>query len=527
MEKLTNIAKDSVSFQTRSTADLAYNVNLKNKQIMSLYGLTVDDIGNKTDDIKERMFAVSSVYKLVETDTKLHRDEILKVQAEAVELNRKYNLGLNEHFLLSANINSTYAMDATKAMDRAIARIVAWEEMNELQTIRLTMSLARQSDMISGIMTGGEGMSVFNAVADLASTQTGTLLPPGMTLPPIYGGQYQGDTPETRESSSLDQLMEFVGSQGFEHMISQGQYFSASGKLQQSSLYQGPEGQIVKSLGDIATKWNIEKQLYEREAGWKKIPDPTTALVNATIENAKAVNNMKTVLRQDISAGLAGFSSSAESQAYVAAGGGLAGLEKAAEAKAALEVENAKATKAKTDAALKAKGLQTLTVGGISYTVPANTTSIGSFTNPSAIPVNLSGVGQGGIVSGGGWSSSGWTSTSGGGWVSNQGTSSGGVASGNTGALASAQAAGYSMGEQFGGIIDEPIVGIGMHSGREWRLGESGAELVTPLNQVQGGGGLGNIIINIGNITREADYLKLKPLIQRWILEASSRRGMV
>ena len=29
------------------------------------------------------------------------------------------------------------------------------------------------------------------------------------------------------------------------------------------------------------------------------------------------------------------------------------------------------------------------------------------------------------------------------------------------------------------------------------------------------------------DISKEADYMKLKPLIQRWILEASSRRGMV
>ena len=97
--------------------------------------------------------------------------------------------------------------------------------------------------------------------------------------------------------------------------------------------------------------------------------------------------------------------------------------------------------------------------------------------------------------------------------------------------MGAANAAGYSTGSstaQWGGIIDEPIIGIGLHSGKEWSLGESGHELVTPLSQLQGSGGdLGNIIINIGNISKEADYMKLKPLIQRWILEASSRRGMV
>jgi len=121
----------------------------------------------------------------------------------------------------------------------------------------------------------------------------------------------------------------------------------------------------------------------------------------------------------------------------------------------------------------------------------------------------------------------GYSESSGGGGGGGSGSSS----QSSTYSAGAAQAAGYSTGSatnaQFGGIIDEPIVGIGMHSGREWHLGESGAELVTPLNQLQGGGGGGNIIIHIGNISKEADYMKLKPLIQRWILEASSRRGMV
>ena len=52
-----------------------------------------------------------------------------------------------------------------------------------------------------------------------------------------------------------------------------------------------------------------------------------------------------------------------------------------------------------------------------------------------------------------------------------------------------------------------------------------GSEVVTPVNK---SGGVGNIInINIGNISKDADFAKLKPLIQRWILEANSRRGIV
>ena len=57
------------------------------------------------------------------------------------------------------------------------------------------------------------------------------------------------------------------------------------------------------------------------------------------------------------------------------------------------------------------------------------------------------------------------------------------------------------------------------------QLPEAGNEVVTPIDNYDNG--VGNIIIHIGNISKEADYNKLKPLIQRWILEASSRRGSV
>ena len=81
---------------------------------------------------------------------------------------------------------------------------------------------------------------------------------------------------------------------------------------------------------------------------------------------------------------------------------------------------------------------------------------------------------------------------------------------------------------QFGGIIDEPIIGVGLHSGDNWSLGEAGDEMVVPMNEYNDGDGNINVLnIHIGNITKEADYLKLKPLVQRWMLEASSRRGMV
>jgi len=79
-----------------------------------------------------------------------------------------------------------------------------------------------------------------------------------------------------------------------------------------------------------------------------------------------------------------------------------------------------------------------------------------------------------------------------------------------------------SKGYAHGGLITEPIFGVG-RSGQTYTFGERGQETVTP-----GKGGTNYILnINVGNVTREADFDKLKPLIQRWILEANSRRGVV
>jgi hypothetical protein len=57
--------------------------------------------------------------------------------------------------------------------------------------------------------------------------------------------------------------------------------------------------------------------------------------------------------------------------------------------------------------------------------------------------------------------------------------------------------------------------------------GEAGSEhvQVTPHGQGRGGGNVINI--NIGKIEKNADFDQLKPMIQRWILEANSRRGMI
>jgi len=90
-----------------------------------------------------------------------------------------------------------------------------------------------------------------------------------------------------------------------------------------------------------------------------------------------------------------------------------------------------------------------------------------------------------------------------------------------TGSTSGKQTAMDMIGMANGGIINEPIFGIGA-SGKRYSFGEQGAETVTP-----GVGGSNIININVGNVSRDADFEKLKPLIQRWLLESHSRRGLI
>ncbi len=77
-----------------------------------------------------------------------------------------------------------------------------------------------------------------------------------------------------------------------------------------------------------------------------------------------------------------------------------------------------------------------------------------------------------------------------------------------------------------GGMITEPIFGIGK-SGKSYLMGEAGNEMVTPMNKISNTSAGTTINIHIGKIEKDADFNQLKPMIQRWILEANSRRGMI
>jgi len=157
----------------------------------------------------------------------------------------------------------------------------------------------------------------------------------------------------------------------------------------------------------------------------------------------------------------------------------------------------------------------------------------GSKSSGRASRGSSSGGGSSGGSSSGG--SSGGSSKGSGGGKGGGGSGKGGGSSGSGSSGGGGTKSGSSKGKGggkgssrrgYGGIISEPIVGIGMQTGNEWLIGEHGNERISPIDD-DSGVGLGNIIINVGNITKEADYMKLKPLIQRWILEASSRRGTV
>jgi hypothetical protein len=77
-----------------------------------------------------------------------------------------------------------------------------------------------------------------------------------------------------------------------------------------------------------------------------------------------------------------------------------------------------------------------------------------------------------------------------------------------------------------GGIIDEPILGTGLRTGKGYMLGESGKEAVIPLNKLGGGGS--NITVNIQNMSAsQQDLNALRSVILSVVQEANTRRGRI
>ena len=84
-----------------------------------------------------------------------------------------------------------------------------------------------------------------------------------------------------------------------------------------------------------------------------------------------------------------------------------------------------------------------------------------------------------------------------------------------------------------GGMITEPVIGIGQHTGETWSFGERGMEYVTP-NTALGGGTnnydqKNNVVINvtIEKVTGNTDLQQIKPIVERALRESHSRRGII
>jgi hypothetical protein len=84
-----------------------------------------------------------------------------------------------------------------------------------------------------------------------------------------------------------------------------------------------------------------------------------------------------------------------------------------------------------------------------------------------------------------------------------------------------------------GGMITEPVIGIGQHTGETWSFGERGMEYVTP-NTALGGrtnnyDQKNNVVINITieKVTGNTDLQQIKPIVERALRESHSRRGII
>jgi len=315
----------------------------------------------------------------------------------------------------------------------------------------------------------------------------------------------------------------------------------------------------VMGLGDIAgnkfeTSPGQYSDIYKTVDGEKVKIDPSSkeGKIIQGIYQKQLENKIQNAAQGAHVAAVGSFTTAAESQAYVMAGGGQAGLEAAAVAKekgldlqtheglAALAgevggqlAEHPHAIEAMVQTA--GGSWHSTQTGALAAAIAASKEAnpqawadaigdsddgdsdsddsdndsdgggSGGWVNPAAIKYNPP-SNQGGVIS---------SSTN-----KNSNTSS------NTSSTGNWSGGGFRAANRFGGIIDEPILGFGMNTGTEYSFGEGGREKVIPMDSTDNTG-LGDIIINIGNITKEADYMKLKPLIQRWILEAASRRGTV
>ncbi|MFM7796154.1 MAG: hypothetical protein ACKO7N_05255, partial [Candidatus Nitrosotenuis sp.] len=78
-----------------------------------------------------------------------------------------------------------------------------------------------------------------------------------------------------------------------------------------------------------------------------------------------------------------------------------------------------------------------------------------------------------------------------------------------------------------GGIINEPVFGVGQKSGKGYMIGEKCSEMITPLSKTNGTNYVVNVSINIDKMSKDIDLNNIKPIIERALLEAHARRGII
>jgi len=81
---------------------------------------------------------------------------------------------------------------------------------------------------------------------------------------------------------------------------------------------------------------------------------------------------------------------------------------------------------------------------------------------------------------------------------------------------------------QKGGLINEPIIGTGLRTGKSYAFGEAGPEAIVPLNKVNEIGGGGSLTINVYGLYNITDFeAKIRPMVMRWMKESKSNRGIL
>ena len=79
-----------------------------------------------------------------------------------------------------------------------------------------------------------------------------------------------------------------------------------------------------------------------------------------------------------------------------------------------------------------------------------------------------------------------------------------------------------------GGILTEPVMGVGQRSGKQYLLGERGPEAVVPLDGSCNMGGPINVTFNVNGVFNSSDFeSSVKPMVLRWFKEVKSGRGII